>query len=400
MPSRRRFVAGAGCLVAGAAGIHTVASAGLEPSPTDWPMPRHDAAGTGYNPAGSGPTDDVSVRWERSTDGSVFRSAPPILVDGTLFTTGQHSFAAFDAATGEKRFERSGSFSSSPAWIGSDVYRTDTLAVSGRAGVFGLNAGGGYELAGWSIGAERWHAPGRDQSNWFFSPPTVSAPVVADGTIFAVVPGTKRVVALHPDSGRTEWSYSMAGIGGSPLHRPAVRDGVVYLAKWPHAIHAVDADTGESLWKAELDIRVIRPPTATNEGVVLPGRGAVVLADPADGTPIWTYEHDGNATEGSAAVADGTVFVTDGDRGFHAIDLATGEQRWRVEYGGQVAPVVADGVVYAASPWANDVTALDAATGDRLWTWDGDASIHSQPTVGDGVLYVTTFGGLVALEEA
>ncbi|MFC3957827.1 PQQ-binding-like beta-propeller repeat protein [Halovivax cerinus] len=398
MPSRRRFVAGTGVVVAGASVGHTVASAGLEPAPADWPLPRCDAACTGHNPAGSGPTDGVAVRWEHETDDTFAGPAPPILVDGTLFAVGRETIAAFDAATGEKRFDRPGSYVSAPAWVGSDVYRTDSLAVMGRTGIFGLNAGGGYELAGWSIGTERWHAPGRDPSSRLYASPAEHAPVATDGTVFAAVPETNRVVALDADSGRVEWRHAVGDPRSSPLHRPAVRDGVAFLAKWPHDLHAVDADTGEVLWNVTVDVRLLTPPTATGSGVVISGRDTTALVDPRDGHTRWTYDHDGNVTDGSAAVADNTVFLTDGDGFLHAVDLASGDAVWSVEYNRQVDPIVADGVVYVAYNWTNDVTAFDAATGDRLWTWEGPAG-PSQPIVGDGVLFVVGFDRIVALEE-
>ncbi|AGB17031.1 PQQ enzyme repeat-containing protein [Halovivax ruber XH-70] len=399
MPSRRRFVAGAGGLAAAVVGVRAVRSDGLEPAPTDWPMPRHDAAGTGHNPAGSGPTDDVAVRWERETDDSFAGPAPPILVDGTLFAVGRRTHAAFDAATGERRFDRKGSYTSAPSWVGSNVYQTDTLAVTGRDGIFGLNAGGGYEVAGWSIGAERWHAPGRDPAGRLLGSPIATAPVAVDNTVIAAVPETRRFVALHGDSGRIEWEHTVGDTFGDPLHRPAVRDGVAYLASWPNFLHAVDVDSGDSLWEVELDADEILPPTATSEGVVVPDWNAVVLVDPTDGQTRWTYEYDGNATDGSAAVANDTVFLTDGDGFLHAIDLASGDEVWSVEYTRQVDPIVADGVVYVAYNWTNEVTAFDAATGDRLWTWESPYGL-SQPIVGDGVLYAAGHERIVALEEA
>nr|WP_247729601.1 PQQ-binding-like beta-propeller repeat protein [Halovivax limisalsi] len=362
-------------------------------------MPRYDAAGTGHNPAGSGPADDAAVRWEQSANGAVFGSPTPILVDGTLITAGGGSFAAFDAETGEKRFERSVSYSSAPAWVGSDIYRTGTLAVTGPEGVFGLNAGGGYDLAGWSVGAERWHAPRLDSAGGLFGAATGRAPVAVGGTVIAAVPGTRRFVALDGDSGRIEWRHEVGDTGGDPLLRPVVRDGVAYLASWPNDLHAVEVESGDSLWEVELDADEILSPTATSEGIVVPDWNAVLLVDPEDGHTRWTYDYDGNATDWSAAVANDTVFLTDGDGFLHAIDLASGDEVWSTETSRQSAPVVADGVVYISTLGEATISAFDVGSGDRLWTRDGPVG-PSQPIVGDGVLFVAGYDRTVALEEA
>lgn len=65
-------------------------------------------------------------------------------------------------------------------------------------------------------------------------------------------------------------------------------------------------------------------------------------------------------------------------------------ERWRVEsYRTSAQPVVADGVVYA--PVGADVLAIDADSGERLWSVDpeNDALRYwASPTVHDGVVYL------------
>ncbi len=102
----------------------------------------------------------------------------------------------------------------------------------------------------------------------------------------------------------------------------------------------------------------------------------------------WTFQ----AKEGvmsSAAIADGTVYVGSMDGLLHAIDLATGRERWSYKAAGSIeesSPAVSAGVVYVG-----DVTgvlhAVDAASGRARWTFQTEGEIRSSPApAGDKVL--------------
>ncbi|SFB83897.1 Outer membrane protein assembly factor BamB, contains PQQ-like beta-propeller repeat [Halobiforma haloterrestris] len=411
MPSRRRVLAG-GTL--GLAGVVGGVRSLERPVPLDtggnsafdWPMARYDPVGTGYNPDASGPRDDVEIVWQQDTETPMYGQTPPILVGETLYAIGRQSLVAFDRDTGEIRFTRDGQYWSTPARAAARAYRSDTLVVSGRAGLLGLSAGGGYEVGGRSIGAERWHSHGRETRRWSSSTPREPSPVTVDETAYAVVPDTDRVVAVDASSGRVRWERTIGDPRSIGTNRPAVRDGTVYVSSRPGDVVAVDAETGETRWSVRpephadsaLQYRNFHPPTVTDAGLVIPDQNGVVLLDPSDGSVRWEYVHGGNATDGSAAVADGTVFVTDGAGSLHAIDLESGEREWTADYGPDTDPVVADGVVYLGYQ-VSELVAIDAETGDRRWTYEG-ATYFTQPIVGDGTLYVLTDEGLLALEEA
>ncbi|NGM68089.1 PQQ-binding-like beta-propeller repeat protein [Natronolimnobius sp. AArcel1] len=410
MPSRRQVIASGGLsLVAIAGGARAVdgpisIAAG---SDFDWPMARFDAAGTATNPDASGPVEGPQVKWERDLDASVKGPAPATLVGDTLFVVGRSSIAALDRETGRVRFERDGySYLSAPTVAEASAYRTPTLAITGNEGVYGLSAGGGYGAGEFNVGLQRWHAPGSPPPIRTSANPHEPSPVAADGTIYAAIPDSNRIVALDSSSGRLEWEYATNERSGG-VNRPAVRDGTVYVTTRPDHVAALDAATGDIRWttlveplepEREHDYRQCNPPTATERGLVVPSRRAVTLLDPDDGSIEWEYVHDGAASDGSVAVADGTVYATDGEDELHAIDIETGEQRWTAEYAHDVHPVVADGVVYLTYFWLYDLVAIDAESGERRWTYELEAG-PSQPIVGDGVLYVVAHNRIVALEE-
>ena len=78
--------------------------------------------------------------------------------------------------------------------------------------------------------------------------------------------------------------------------------------------------------------------------------GEIDAFDAASGTPLWRYTfEDGQAPFISAAA--GVVFAGIFDGELSGLDAESGELLWRYDIGGfgLVPPIVADGVVYAAS---------------------------------------------------
>lgn len=411
MISRRQLLAGSSLTLAGIIGGPRALDTPIQMAVTseiDWPMARFDAAGTGTNPAASGPKSDPQVRWECEPDASIIGSAPPILVGNTLFVTARGALVGIERETGTVRFERSGySYLSAPTRVTANAYQTDALAVRGREGIYGLNADGGYAIAGYSFGLQRWHSPGQEPTLRTSANPTEPSPVAFDGTVYAIVPNTNRVVALDANSGRVYWKYAIGDGGSSHPKRPSVHNGTVYVTSWPNYVIALDAGTGERRWHVELEsqepergnnFREVLSPTVTDEGLVVPSQRAISLLDLENGHLKWEYVHDGTVSDGSVAVANGLIFVADGEEALHAVDLETGEEVWVAEYAHDVSPVVADGVVYLGYFWLPELVAIDTETGERLWTYDVPHG-SSQPIVGDRILYLVSQNRVIALEE-
>lgn len=404
MPStRRRFLALSGLALAGSAAGESLASSDESdgPSVEEWPMGRYDPAGTGHNPAASGPKDGVEVAWSHESTDWFRGTAQPIRRGDTIYAAG-NGLLALDADTGERQFGRPGPYQSSPARVSTSVYRTDTLAVTAPSGIFGLNASGGMDvpLLEHSIGSERWTGPDVPGGG-FFGPNEVVTPVSADGTVFTPIPGTNSLVALDPSDGEVRWRnthHEDEGISDT-FNRPAVRDDIVVVTNWPHQATAFDIETGEQRWQRELDDQMILPPVATDAGIVVPSRSRVWLLDTADGSTLWKRDLDGNATEGAPAVADGTIFVADEQESLHALDLASGEVLWSTPFDGPTTPVVADGYVYAVRS-SFSLEAFDAETGEKQFTYEPSQVPLSPPIVGDGVLYAANRKRVVALEES
>ena len=391
----RRSVLGAGAsLVAGGVAgrtLSTRADAQSSATFTVWPLERYDPAGTGYNPKTTGPGTTVREKWRVELDDFRGGRASPVLVDDTLYVVGG-GVAALNPARGEVRFHHEGAYRSSPAVAPAEAYTSNSLVLAGSRGYVGLNARGGRELFGRRVGFERWWQGGDEPEFSTFGPPTASPPVAVDGVVYVADSSADRLAAIDPSNGRERWSTEVGreDRGGQP-GRPAVLDGTVYVSYWPNSAAAYDVATGERLWRSEVGEQFVLPPTATPEGILVPDRTGVTALDPEDGSELWRYDHGGNVTDGTVAVAEGTVFVTSNteERFVHAVDLETGEEQWKTsDVASETVPVVADGVVYLSSRGYDELVAVDVDSGDVHWRFETEYGVGT-PAVSDGVLFVT-----------
>lgn len=402
MPSRRQLLAAGGGLLATAAAGGYAGEQAIPIGAVEWPMPRQDPAGTGATDQ-SGPKRPPTVRWQAASGIHAAGPAPPVLFDDVAMMAADRTLVAVDRSDGTVLYERDGPYQSVVV-AEADAYRSDALVGQTPEGFLGLSADGGFKLAGWSIGVERWFAPGRRPASFFPLSAARSTAVPADGRVYGAVPESNRLVAIDANNGRVEWESRLSE-QFREMNRPAVRDGTVYATNRVGAVIAVDAETGDRRWKHTLEpfaddgrrFTASNAPAATHAGLVVPSSQGVDLLDAADGSRRWRYTHEGSARRGTAAVADGRVILSDGNRFLHGIDLTDGERLWTWEHGLQTDPIVADGVVYLSYHGLTDLWALDAETGEELWRIDVPSG-PSQPVVGDGALYLSTFEGIIALE--
>lgn len=147
------------------------------------------------------------------------------------------------------------------------------------------------------------------------------------------------------------------------------------------------------------------PPPAPMTAWPLPGgtleQSVENVAAAPDFTVAWRQKFGTGSSRKSHVtappiMADGRVYVMDGDADVSAHDARTGAQVWRTNimpkskrdregFGGGLA--FADGKIYASSGF-REVVQLDAATGAIGWRTRSDAPLHAAPTVANGHVFV------------
>jgi outer membrane protein assembly factor BamB len=177
---------------------------------------------------------------------------------------------------------------------------------------------------------------------------------------------------------------------------PVVADGGrVFVMDGESTVTAVDAATGEVVWKVD-----VKPDGREAQG------GGSLFGLPVPSIGIGSSELSGGFG-GGVAVAGGKVFVASGYRTMSALDAATGAVIWTQPVDAPIhgAPTVSGSRVYVVDV-DNQIIAFNTTTGLQDWSYRGivePARIMraSSPAVsGDTVIAPFSSGEVVALRAA
>ena len=187
--------------------------------------------------------------------------------------------------------------------------------------------------------------------------------------------------------------------------QPVVYNGVIYVSTGMNDVFAVDVETGKILWqyKAGIDQKIttvccgwLNRGVAIGDGRVYMGQldGNVVALDAKTGEQIWKRQlvrwQEGQTITAAPIYADGKIYIgvvgADlGTRGFlEAMDAETGESEWRYytipapgQPGGDSWPEGTDaylrggGAIWQAPAYDPELGLLYFSTGNAGPDWDG-----------------------------
>ena len=225
---------------------------------------------------------------------------------------------------------------------------------------------------------------------------TVS-PTVGDGVVYAAS-YEGFVYALDMRTGEPIWSFRTASDLSPP---PVAASGVVHVTDLD-THYALDATTGELLWSTDAASGGIYDPDMSGSTVFMLQGGMwddliVTAVDGPSGRELWTATMPSSGPMAFPVTASGSqVYVSD-DAQIHALDAATGELVWShyddsSSLGAPVArPTASEGSVFLLS--YDTAFALDTANGELLWSRKiGDiAHINfNPPTIAGDTLFLLT----------
>lgn len=225
-------------------------------------------------------------------------------------------------------------------------------------------------------------------------------PALHEGRLF-VADDDGTVAAVAADSGEVIWKEELdrdlsggVGVGG----------GLVMVADLEGRVFALDSDNGEPRWRARVDSEVLSAPASNGEQVAVQTlNGYLVGLDAADGTEIWRHRVDLptlTLRSASSPLITGTTVVAGFANGkAYALDTENGAVRWenrialpsgRTELERMVdvaaSPVLEKDVVYVTS-YQGRAAAITRGTGRNLWYQD--VSSYRQPAVGMNQVFIT-----------
>ena len=176
------------------------------------------------------------------------------------------------------------------------------------------------------------------------------------------------------------------------------------------ALLCLDPATGETAWSRDLDLNPWSGPTVAGNTVIvgasnirldprlLPGKGQVIALDLATGDVKWKKDLPG-AIVAPIAVAANLAIVPCGDNKVRAFDVATGDEKWSYTAGSAffAGAAVSSDTAYLAD-LKSTLHAINLKDGKPLWKIDlakeesvkTTGAVYGSPILAAGRLYLAT----------
>ncbi|OCA81484.1 hypothetical protein A8F94_21640 [Bacillus sp. FJAT-27225] len=210
------------------------------------------------------------------------------------------------------------------------------------------------------------------------------------------------------------WEYSLAGKGDILFSTPAAANGKVVLITDRGWVIALDSKSGKEQWEIRLGSNNRSSPTVEGNIVYLSGGqdGKIYALDLKTGAIQWTSNVGAMAIYESPVYHDGTLFVSSdltNNAHLSALNARTGEKLWSVKLGAPTyfGPSIGNGLIYVGSYDNQTIRALKIEDGTEVWKKTiSKEGIASKPVFDNGVLYFnginfdTSTGTLYAVDAA
>ena len=390
--SRRQWLAQSGVTCLAAAGSGLLAGCGEQqaggrargadadkaptprkPDVTDtWPMFRGRPTCDGV--ASSELPDKPEVVWKRSFKKTSFEATATI-VDGAVFIGALDGgdFYALDLATGEEKwkYHTELGFKAAAAIRDGVVYVGDT---DGKFYAFDAAAGG----VKWSVAIDNEISAG---ANFY-----------QDKLLFTCEDGN--LYCLELADGKKVWKYSIDNLLRCS---PCVAGDRGFLAGCDGRLHVVNLDDGSGVHQIDIQDPTLSTPAAVGDMVYFGTQGSRFCGVNWREQRIdWNFEpkNKGQQVKSSAAVAEGLVVFGGKDRLIHALDAATGNEVWSTPVKAPMdsSPVVAGKRVFIGTD-RGQIVSVDLKTGEQVWQYEAGGRFDASPAVAGGKLVIGNDAG-------
>jgi outer membrane protein assembly factor BamB len=367
----------------------------------DWPQFR-GLGGTAVSDEKGLPTKwsaTENVRWKAELPGGV---SSPVIAGGRVYVTAASAFRqrrlhvlSFDAATGEKKWERQLAATGSTQCHPKTSMAAPTPVTDGRH-VYALFATG--DLAAFNReGDLLWYrALQRDYPDITNQVGMAASPILAGDTLLLPLENAGDSFALGVDvkTGRNRWKAPRRReINWVTPTLTRFRGRPAALFQTSGEITAYDTDSGDVLWSFKNNkLGSVPSPALVDDLVIAPGTPSIALRILGNGNPevAWTSRRL-KAAYASPVVYQGRIYAMT-DIGVACLDSATGEEIWRerLGHGFSASPVIADGKLYIAKE-EGDTSVVELGDKPKIFANnDLKEILLATPAIANGAIYLRT----------
>ena len=301
------------------------------------------------------------------------------------------------------------------------------ISFSIFAAIF-IGCAGGFSLSGTAgISADRpWSAVRGDCAGWAFrgrdtgaaeiiwraktKVPILAAPVAGDGAIFVGLP-TRRILAFDAKSGKRLgklWADVALDNG------LAYSDGLLAITGRSdyNRLRVFDTKSGAFLWSKNSDRAYAAPIVCGKRLFFSTAKGAVFAIDARSGEKIWRRSFDKAVVESEPAFRDSLLYIADSNGRLFAIAADSGAVRWGIDLPSQPVGqpvVIPDHVIVPTASGRIPVIQLDghvrvyidapgelatdiACSGPTVYGVTRKGIVFAADLGGGGILWQTTLG--------
>ncbi len=371
-------------------------------------IPGDNASSNGRGPDLEVWDDPVPLWLYRLPDGSTggVSSVPVPLIAGAVVAGDVRGMLhAVDAETGAVRWR----FQTDATEVSAAAAAAPTLPS--HAGLVYATGWAGLSALEAASGAERWRLPRHAYDSWRLR--------AADGAVYAG--GPRGLTALDAETGAERWRFVPDGNRPVRSSYSLATAAVVLVVDAEGSVYGVDSAGGRLLWRSRLPADF-----SAESQVVAEVTGVVVFVDPPleqRTSSRWTWPPARSAGASKSTHTPRTAprrsamsrspagwFASPLSRGHvHALDGATGAERWRYRAGVDRAGIwPVDGALYVHSgdddSFDSALAVLDPASGAERWRFGGFAGwVIDLRRLGGAVIF-DLFGhgdvGVYAIDDA
>ncbi len=212
---------------------------------------------------------------------------------------------------------------------------------------------------------------------------------------------------LHAINIRTGKRVGWIDIGDAINGTPVYEAGIAYIpiSNSDESLVAFDLNEGKAIWKRNYGDIEVSPLLLDNRLYIGNTRGAFFCVDAQSGDQLWKFELEKNTTRKgirSSPSSDGAVVVFGADDGvLYALDAQKGLLQWSVNSGSAImaSPCIAEGIVFVGNT-GGAIIAVNVHDGSARWKHETGASVYSTPAlIDDRVILGTTAGQMIAIHR-